>query len=775
MPKVRIPLAQPFSSRDGTIGVIDTYVENGYLDKNEQSTYVIKRDGTELVDTIPGIFDNPQGALFFNGFTYVVYGDVLYRTGAGANTGANGITWTQAPMPVWYARANFSATVFQERIYVIGGFSPPNQYADISYTSDGVLWSTNAGGAPFGHRQGHQTVVFNNQLFLIAGYQNDASFVGLTNDVWSSSDGATWTQLTTAAAFSPREGHTVVVGNNGMYLYGGGNGVAMDDVWFSVDGITWTNLTMAATGTGRKVHSSMFFQNKIYIIGGVDSSTTPLNDVWSSPDGQTWTLENAAAWAAGRYDMASTIYNNQMWLIGGIMGVTIDANVYSSSDGITWTLITVAPGFSNRGGAEAVTFKTPSTVDQYRYDTMWLLGGSTGSPLQEVWRADLNSALATSYNLNPSVILDQLYSLETFENGTKLLIKNSSNFWILESGTLTPVVDTNYPAVTVPGIVVLNSFAYVMTPEGEIRSCAINDPTQWPSLQFIYADYSDDPGVAIIKFLNYLVAFGTHTTQFFYDAGNPAPGTAISPYQSASVTVGCAVAGTLQLVRDTLVWVGQTSEEQWGVYMMNGISPQKISSSWVDKALEFNVFSDTFAFVAGNGDHIFYVLIFLDSPTGQALAYDFGTKTWHPWSSNTNPYWPYFFSVDAGLDNGQLWIGAGNLTGKIYFTSTNLYDDDGTPFDLQVQTDKIDAGNLERKYFGQVNFVSDTTGASVLVEVSDDDYNSYTTWGTMTLATQRPYLNRGGSARRRAFRITQTDSLAARWEAIELNASQGES
>jgi N-acetylneuraminic acid mutarotase len=167
----------------------------------------------------------------------------------------------------------------------------------VSYTSDGISWSTNAGGAPFGHRQGHATVVFNDRLYLIGGLENDSTIVAPMNDVWVSDDGATWTRVVEHAEWAPRVNMTVVVANNGMYLYGGdfGGGLASDECWFSVDGETWTNLTLAATGTARYVHSMLAYHNKLWIIGGVDGAITPLNDVWSSPDGQTWTLMTAAA------------------------------------------------------------------------------------------------------------------------------------------------------------------------------------------------------------------------------------------------------------------------------------------------------------------------------------------------------------------------------------------------------------------------------------------------------------------------------------------------
>jgi len=768
MPKLRYPLVQAFMSRDGSLGSKDSYVQNGLMDKHGEKFYVMKRPGTLLLQDF-GTGVDPKGAFYFNGLIYVVYSDTLYRSGGATNTGADGTAWTLAPTPVWYGRSFFTATVFQDRIYVIGGEAALLQ-ADVSYTSDGVLWSTNAGGAPFGHRQGHACVVFNNQLWLIGGFENDSTVTAPKNDVWVTSDGATWTLVTANAAWTPRVNHTVVAGNNGMYLYGGDvSGVMSDEVWFSVDGLTWTNLTLAATGAGRQLHSSLFFSNRVWIIGGVDGATA-FNTVFSSTDGQTWVETAAAAFAAGRYAMGSTVYNNKMWLVSGISAAA-DSNVYSSSDGITWTLVTASPGFGVRKGAAAVTFKTPSSVNQYRYDTMWVLGGNDGvNELQQVYRANLNSALAMTYALSPTTA-GLTYDFNTFLNGTKLLTKNASNFWVLESGTLTKVADTNYPATTVPGIVVLNSFAYVMTPEGEIRACALDNPLLWPSLQFIDANYEDDPGVAIAKYLNYLVAFGQYTIQFFYDAGLPAPGVAIAPYQAASSLVGCALAATIKNIKNTLIWVGQTSKRELGVYIFDGLTPKKISTSWVDRVLNTKMGGTTTSFTTGGDGHSFYVLNLVGS---FSLAYDMDTQQWGPWNAAFGGF-PYAYGLSQFRLGGDVWLGRGGLGGIIYAADFIFNDDDGTPFDLVVQTDKLDAGNLERKFLGRLDFVADTNNATVTVEVTDDDYASFQTWGTVNLSQMRPYLNRGGSFRRRAFRITQTDSEPARWEALELTASQGES
>src|SRR5208282_1594818 len=111
-------------------------------------------------------------------------------------------------------------------------------------------------------------------------------------------------------------------------------------------------------------------------------------------------------------------------------------------------------------------------------------------------------------------------------------------------------------------------------PQGVIYSSAIYDPTTWPALQYIRAAYEDDPAVYLAKYLNYVTALKTYTMQFFYDAGNPPPGIALSAYTNANLRIGCADAATVQETNNTIIWIGNSDQQNVGVYMLNGMSPQ---------------------------------------------------------------------------------------------------------------------------------------------------------------------------------------------------------
>lgn len=77
---------------------------------------------------------------------------------------------------------------------------------------------------------------FDNKMWIIGGSDDDL----LYNSVWSSTDGATWTEESSNPGFSIREGHKAVVFKNELYIVGGSNGTQfLTDVWKSADGITW--------------------------------------------------------------------------------------------------------------------------------------------------------------------------------------------------------------------------------------------------------------------------------------------------------------------------------------------------------------------------------------------------------------------------------------------------------------------------------------------------------------------------------------------------------
>ncbi len=803
-------------SRNGMIGVgnPDPFVLNGYMDTYQNKQYVVKRPGFTATG-YPQLNSSCQGLFYYQGVYYYVgynggLGDILVCTSGTQNAGTNGTVFTQQttiPAQPWYGRNGFGCVVFQNQIFVIGGYTP-NQItsttSDVYSTVDGKNWTQVTGAAPFPLRTAFGCVVFKNKIWVIGGVVpgSGPSF----NDVWSSPDGNTWTQVTANAPWAARWGLAAVVGNGGIYIFGGVTAPGFaNDVWFSTDGVTWSQLTAAAqqangaaAWSGRFYHSAFFFLGSNIVVVGGQNGSGYLADSWYSRDGKVWTLAATGLFGGnGRSQMAPVIYNGNMWLIGGLTPSGASSQIYMcpNTAGSVWTLVTSFPGFAARFGGGAVSFPSPPNLQtgastpysRLQFQTIWVMGG-TNSVLYyaDVWYGNINVPIILEQQLNP--ITGMLaYNFASFNNGSQLLIQNPTNLSVLTGGTLVQVSDPNYPQFTVPGVVVLNNIAYVMSQNKTIYGSATSDATTWPALQFLQAEYEDDPGVCMAKYLNYIVVFGSYTMQFLYDAGNAAPGISLSPYLGANQRYGCLNAGTVQTINNTLYWVGQDQNGDLGVFMLNGFSPQRVSVPWVDTVIQLFFYASESTVIIGRIDsqvveaygHKFYILPIISQP--YALVLDVTTNQWMLWQIGQTGQWPFSFSatnLDLNLtvlgcnytQNGQIW--------EWLNSSPFTWQDNGIPFTCAVQTDKIDDGTSARKFYQYLDFVSDSninlnSTCSVSISYSDNDYVSFSTPRNLVLnnpaaPTQRPRLARLGCSYRRAWYITQTDNNPARWEAIEV-------
>eukprot|EP00752_Nemacystus_decipiens_P018886 g16942.t1 len=211
---------------------------------------------------------------------------------------------------------------------------------DVWYSEDGVTW-TEAPEPPFGHRRFASATVFNDRLWVVSGGEDEGN--GIASDVWYSDDGLIWTLATGEAAFPGRIGHALTVHNGRMYLSGGKNtteeftngpydpyephvGDMLNDVWSSVDGVTWVEETDEAPFINRTYHQMVSFDNQLFVIGGQaynlattingDPTITELNDVWSSTDGETWAEVNATEFAH-RANGRAAVLGDQLFLSGG--------------------------------------------------------------------------------------------------------------------------------------------------------------------------------------------------------------------------------------------------------------------------------------------------------------------------------------------------------------------------------------------------------------------------------------------------------------------------
>ncbi len=140
-------------------------------------------------------------------------------------------------------------------------------------------------------------------------------------DAWKSTDGKTWTEATEQAPWEPRAGGAVVVKDGAIYLFGGEAGFVctpepdcvppyFNDVWKTTNGKTWTEVTPAAAWSPRPGHQCELVDEDFVCFGGFGQSGNP-DDMWTSRDGENWNRLEQTPWNAEspeaiRYDFDST-------------------------------------------------------------------------------------------------------------------------------------------------------------------------------------------------------------------------------------------------------------------------------------------------------------------------------------------------------------------------------------------------------------------------------------------------------------------------------------
>jgi len=280
---------------------------------------------------------------------------------------------SEAASSIFSGRSEHSSVVFQNKLWVIGGFGNGAKN-DVWSSLDGVDWSLVTNNAAFEARLNHTSVVFDNKIWVIGG--NDSQ-QNIRNDVWYSEDGSTWVEATNAADFPPRYLHTSVVFDDKMWVIAGfGNG-RKNDVWYSSDGVNWLEATANALFSPRQDHNTLVFDNKIWLIGGFDNKRK--NDVWFSTDGNTWTEATTSLPFTVRASHSSVVFGNKIWIIGGNDGRIFKNDIWSSKDGISWSNSVKEAPFNERNGHTSVVFD----------NKIWIIAGYTGDDsLDDVWYFD---------------------------------------------------------------------------------------------------------------------------------------------------------------------------------------------------------------------------------------------------------------------------------------------------------------------------------------------------------------------------------------------------
>ncbi|MCH2212807.1 MAG: galactose oxidase [Fuerstiella sp.] len=306
----------------------------------------------------------------------------------------NLLNWVQVTDHAgWQPRDSQGEVVYKDRLWIFGGWfnttaAPPR---DVWSSANGKTWTLIENKAPWKHSDLSMSIVFKDRMWFMGGWHDGRlPSHSASNQVWSSTDGVSWEQITDDAGWTPRIAAALVEFRGKMWLLGGtedyyfgDENSTQNDVWMSSDGNQWTLVTDNAGWSPRAYHQAAVLNDRIYVFGGGDYRPEyhALNDVWSSADGIHWQQETAAAAWHPRIWFSSVVYRDRMWVIGGWSDKPF-ANwndTWYSSDGRNWKQLKSEVVWKQRHEHSAFVFQ----------DKIWIAGGHAIPLNSEVWSLEV--------------------------------------------------------------------------------------------------------------------------------------------------------------------------------------------------------------------------------------------------------------------------------------------------------------------------------------------------------------------------------------------------
>lgn len=382
-----------------------------------------------------------------------------------------------------------------------------------------------------------------------------------------------------------------------------------------------------------------------------------------------------------------------------------------------------------------------------------------------------------------------------FQNGTtRLYFSTGLALYEVQYGGPTVTLIAGVP--TPPGgqsmnpyPVFLDGYLFLCDTAGNIYNCALNDPTTWPASNVATAESFPDPLRAIARAGSYLIALGTSSIEWFYDAGNPT-GTPLQVYVGATRHVGY-IGGVVER-SDTILFVGTGEGGQAGVYQVTGLKLELIASfpysRWAStlrlNAVALNAAIGAVVGLNGHDVYFFDTYSTSDTPNFRStLTYglDLDNKTFNRFIFQASTRFVPQQGARVRTDTGLLplvlmtFVNAGVVTRTIYQTSANAYQDDGVNFPVQFTTRNLDFGTRRNKFGGRFLLDVDQTGtpSSVAISWSVDDYSTFSTPRNVDVGGVYPVLYSIGMFKKIAFRLTYSDNFPMRFRTVEFDYDQG--
>ena len=260
-------------------------------------------------------------------------------------------------------------------------------------------WETVAvlGGEPPCQRSLHSAAVWNGNLYIFGGYSgsqrcNDLHCYNFASQRWSL-EGAGDSSVVVAMGDvdgnrpSPRDRHISCVWGSGLYVFGGFDGLTrVNDLYrYDLELRRWTCIPAAGSHvpSPRHSHAAVVYGDSMYVFGGYDGSYRCDFHQFDFR-AQEWSLVRGNGKAPkARYRGTCVVRDNELVLHGGHDGNKHlqDTHIFSFASH-TWSEVPTLGSMPK---------PRDSHVSVVHRNCMYILGGSTGQPMSDFHRLDLDT------------------------------------------------------------------------------------------------------------------------------------------------------------------------------------------------------------------------------------------------------------------------------------------------------------------------------------------------------------------------------------------------
>lgn len=379
--------------------------------------------------------------------------------------------------------------------------------------------------------------------------------------------------------------------------------------------------------------------------------------------------------------------------------------------------------------------------------------------------ATVTSALGTS---SGSVAVTEFL----YDNGTvKLVYTDGSSLRTIDTAnTVVTSADADLPTPLITSLVFLDGYLFVVkSGTSDIYNSNLNDPLAFTAGDFISAEMVPDTLTHIAKLNNYLIAFGSSSVEYFWDAANASG----SPLQrnDTPVKFNGFLGGFAQL-GNKVYFLGNNTESSPSIFVLEDFRIKELGNEALRRQLALTeaAWSAVAVMITFSG-HSFYVVT-LGSTT---YAVDVETELWSRWAKagfgNLN------FLASTNSKSSTLYLPVVYVVGdtKLAKFNQNITTDFDTAYSWQIITGLQDFDSYNTKALHRLIVVGDrpSTDTTMTIYWTDDDYQTYNLGQTVNLNQELPCIYQCGAFRRRAFKLTMSPTVPIRVRYLEADINVG--